>query len=64
MMCRWVRLAIQKELEHVLARAAWSAPEAATVHWDVEGVIVEGEAPSLSLEAEKEAMRILTHLRS
>ena len=64
MMCRWVRLAIQNELEQLLATAAESAPEATTVHWDVEGVIVEGEAPSLSLEAEKEAMSILTHLRS
>ena len=59
MTCRWVKLAIHRELELVLASAADVADE---IHLDleVEGTMVEGtNNTSLLLEAEEQAAKIL-----
>ena len=54
MQCRWLRLAIHAELDALREECA-VRDEEMPVELEVEGGLVEGEAQSLGLEAEREA---------
>ena len=62
MKCRWVRLAIHRELD--IARSQHAGDVDAYVDIEVDACMVQGEAPSQTVEAEDAAEDILASLRA
>jgi hypothetical protein len=62
MKCRWIRQAIHWELDVVREQWAHAGHELAT-EFEILGELLQGEQQPANLEAEKEALSLLEHLR-